>query len=307
MDFSRALDRAREHSAVVQRMEFNLRADPQNDRLALGLGSARRRAQRSNEELEAFAASSQVDLIRYRIQHDADIYAVEAVAESVHAFQKSFTGAADFIESGQKARARFSHDIEDRTRLNLAYTVPGSLCLVLAIENKRDLFDDARLDGVFDVFQQFVEVSDEDAAVDASRSLGQAVITQFCRWADVNAKWETSVDYVVKRSNGIHRGEHVSKNTFFDLSDIFNRAKDEEPHEFDASGTLIGLDLELRNFHFVVPDGESYRGKLADDFGASPTTVGARYRVYMTENIVRSVASGNETRSYVLKSLHEDG
>lgn len=303
MDISRALTNARKHTAAVQRLEFALRKNPQDPRLSLGLGSARRRARRSQEILEAFAQQQQVDLIRYRLLNSDDFYPIEAVADSVSAFQKSFTGAADFLESGPKAKARYAHEIESRTRLNLAYTYPGSLGMVLAVENERDLFLQSGMDGIVEVFSQFLEVADENSAVDASRRLGSALITQLCKWVDVNAKWENSVDYVVSYARDVQRGEHVPKNKFFDLSDIFHGAKDEEPHTFKLAGMLVGLDTNDRRFHFVVPGGPDYKGSLSEEFGIAPTTVPGRYAAQITEKVTRVVATGKESRSRTLVSL----
>jgi tetratricopeptide (TPR) repeat protein len=304
MNFSEALSQAREHTSIVQRMEHVLRSDPLNERLALGLGSARRRAERSQQALESLAESSQIDLIRYRLIRSSDVYAVEAVADSVHAFQRSFTGAADYLESGPKQEARFSREIEDKTRLNFAYTFPGSLGIVLAVENKRaNLFREGEYDQVMDVFDQFLAVSDEHEAIDASRKLGSALIRQLCRWVDVNAKWDNSVDFVLKRGDGIRRGEYVPKNRFVDLSGIFHEASDEEPYPFEAEGILVGLDIEIGNFHFVVPGGDSYKGSLAEDFVKEKTTVGARYVASLVERRKRVVATGVETRSFTLKKL----
>lgn len=306
MDFSKALSNAREHTAIVQRMEFALREDPSNEKLALGLGSAIRRANRSQEQLEAFAETQQIDLVRYRLLRDSELYAVEAVAESVQSFQRSFTGAADYLESGPKNKGRFSEEVEERTRLNLAYTFPGSMGLVLSVENHRNLFGEGQLDEVVNVFGQFLSVSDEDTAIDASRELGAGLITQLCRWVDTNAKWETDIDFVIKHGSGIQKGEYITKNKFFDLHDIFHAAKDEEPNIFSMNGILVGLDIDLRRFHFVVPEGQDIRGVLSDEFITTPTIVGRRYNAIILEKIVRSVATGKETQTYSLVSLSED-
>jgi hypothetical protein len=303
MSFHDALNRARLHSAIVQRMEFALQSDPSNERRVLGLGSARRRAARSEEQMETMAGRSSIDIVRYRMVRDTEVYAVEAVAESVNAFQKSFTGAADFLKSGPKAKAKYSKDIEAQTRLNLAYTYPGSLGLVLAVEHDRDMFDMTEFDKIADVFGQFLNVETETDAVDASRSLGSALITSLCKWVDVNAEWGNSVDFVFKRPDGVQRGEFVAKNKFVDLSDIFHSAKDEEPSDFDVAGMLVGLDIELGNFHFVVPDGASYKGKLGANFNKEPTVVGQSFVASISEKIARNVATGHEHHSYTLQTL----
>jgi hypothetical protein len=303
MDFVDALSRAREHNAIVQRMELAMRAEPSNERLALGIGSARRRAQRSEEDLERFASASQIDIIRYRLEQASDVYAIESVADSVRAFQKSFTGVADFLENGPKEKARYSHEIEDRTRLNFGYSFAGSLGIVMAVENSRDLFGEGELDGIVDVFDQFLSIDDEDEAIVASRTMGGGLTTQLCNWINVNAKWGNAVDFVVKQPSGIQRGQFVPKNRFIDLSDIFASATDVEPHTISVSGILVGLDIKLRKFHFVEPDGEAYKGDLSETFASGPKMVGMRYNAVIQENVIRKVATGKEERHMHLVSL----
>ncbi len=303
MDFADALYRVRKHNAIVQRMEHALRSDPTNPRLALGMGSAKRRAQRSEEELERFAASTQVDIVRYRLQKPTDIYAIESVADSVRAFQKSFTGIADYLASGPKEKARYSVDIEHRTQLNFGYSFAGSLGIVMAVENRRDLFGESELDSIVDVFGQFLEINDQFEAINASRTLGGGLTSRLCNWIDVNAKWGNSVDFVIKQPSGIQRGQFVPNNRFVDLSDIFATATDIEPRLIEVSGMLVGLDITLRKFHFVVPDGESFKGDLSDSFVPGPTMVGHHYIAKIQENIVRKVATGREDTSHKLDSL----
>lgn len=304
MNFSEALSRARKHSSIVERMEFALRSDPQNERMALGLGSAQRRALRSQQELESLAGRQQIDLIRYRLIHgDSEFFPVEAVTASAGWFQRSFTGAVDFIENGAKAKAKYAESIVEKSRLNFAYTFSGSFGMVFSVENHRDIFQNSKMDEVVDVFSQFLEVSDNSEAIDASRKLGGALISQLCAWVDTNAKWGNAVDFVVTRATEVRRGEHVTANKFFDLHDIFHNATDEEPHAFSASGLLVGIDTNDRRFHFVVPDGDDYKGSLSEDFPVESTIVPSRYRASMIEKVTRAVATGKETRTYILKSL----
>lgn len=304
MDFSEALSRAREHSSIVERMELALRSDPLSRRMALGLGSAQRRALRSQQALEAFAAKRQIDLIRYRlINNSSEFFPVESVTASAGWFQRSFTGAVDFLENGAKDRAKYAEAIENKSRLNFAYTFSGSLGIVFSVENDRDIFQESKMDDVVDVFSQFLNVSNNAEAIDASRALGGALISQLCAWVDTNAKWENAVDFVVTRATDVQRGEHVPKNKFFDLHDIFQNSKDEEPHTFTATGMIVGIDTDDRRFHFVVPNGDDFKGALSDDFPSASITVPSRYRATIVENITRAVATGKERRTYTLGAL----
>lgn len=303
MTLSDAIIRARKHNEIVQRMEFVLRSDPTNRVLALGLGSARRRAARSAAELEQFAASDQVDLVQYRLQHPNETYAAGAVSGSLEAFQNAFTAAADRAVNGAKTTAHYSQDIKNDSRLNFGYSYAGSLGMVLSVNNDRSLLDGGRFDAVADVFDQFLNVSNGEQAQSAHRDLGGAAINQLYKWSVANAQWETSVDFLIKRSNGTQRGQHVPHAKFVQLSDIFKVNVEDPPRTFPVSGILVGLDIKLDKFHFVEPDGENYKGNLSEDFQRTHTTVGERYTAEICERVTRVIATGSEKTSHSLISL----
>jgi len=300
--FASALENSRRFSAVVEKMEDALRNDPNNLKLRLGLGSAKRRAIESQKVFEEYAAKNHVDLIRYRIENAAESYAVKAVADSISHFQGSFTGIVDFLEAGPKERATYSNKMVDQTKLELAYTFPGSLGVVLSVQNDRDLIS-GRFDKAVDVLSEFLRINDTNSALDASRHLGLGLVSQLCAWVDANSSWDNNVDYVWKRSDGIARGEFVSQDKFHEISDIFKNAEEEEINPIEVRGILIGLDLDA-SFHFVVPNGKDYRGKLSDQFVKVPTTVGKEYVAKIAEKSVRKVATGKTVTTYQLLNLN---
>ncbi|WP_422343170.1 hypothetical protein [Parasphingorhabdus sp.] len=301
-DFATSLDNVRRHNSIVEEMEFALKNDPENRKLRMGLGSAKRRAAESEKNLNTLVSANSIDLIRYKIDNGSDTYAVKSVTESVSGFQNSFTGVVDFLENGPKDKAHFSNEIKNLTELGFAYTFPGSLGVVLSVSNDRDLIE-GKFDRAVDVFEEFLEISNSNMAVDASRHMGLALVSQLCSWIKVNSQWGNSVDYIWNRSDGIVRGQHVGIDHFHQLNDIFQSAKEEEQKQLEIQGILVGLDLETSSFHFVVKDGDDYRGKLDDQFQKGPTVVGREYTAQISKNETRKVATGNSIVTYKLLHL----
>ena len=81
---------------------------------------------------------------------------------------------------------------------------------------------------------------------------------------------------------------------------------DTEPSTIKISGILVGLDIDIGSFHFVVPDGTDFRGGLSDDFVREKTTIGDRYLAVISEKIKRVVATGKEGRLLKLVKLERE-
>ena len=66
----------------------------------------------------------------------------------------------------------------------------------------------------------------------------------------------------------------------------------------------MGFDSVFKTFHFVEPDGESYKGQIAKDF---PTyqdwTVNRRYEAVIQSEVTTRFSTGEETTKYRLASL----
>jgi hypothetical protein len=69
----------------------------------------------------------------------------------------------------------------------------------------------------------------------------------------------------------------------------------------------VGIDLPSRWFHFVIPDGESFKGALGPEFPVTGTVeVGKRYRAHILVRTVTKYATETEDRRNTLLRLEDD-
>ena len=71
-----------------------------------------------------------------------------------------------------------------------------------------------------------------------------------------------------------------------------------------VAGTLVGIDSKIKTFHFVIPDGDLFRGYLDEAFPLSvPWTVNRQYDAIILVETTLRFATGQETKRYRLRNL----
>jgi hypothetical protein len=287
-------------------MERALAASPDDKGLRITLLSARRMADRAEEELAEIAEQSDVDLCRYRVKREQDgNYPAAMFAESVVTYQDLFTALYDFVKNGAKSVASYTKEVRQRSLLNIAYTYPGSIGILLAIPNQRDLFDEGELDQIVDAMSQVVELQTIDQVRAVAGHMGLNVVRNLFKWADKNWKSDFSVDIQWARSDSVARGGHVTRSQLFKLTSLIQQTSDEQSSEKEVLGTLVGLHVLSDTFSITTAGGETYSGRLATGFDKREYRLPHEYRAKMGVKTTIKYATEATTVTYSLLALEE--
>lgn len=302
MAFTDKAKRVANLSSRIAKLQRLLIARPDDEKLMIALSSLAKRAEMARAALEESMGHDSIDLIDYRVHQIDEKYPVKSISESLGTFQSSVTSIYDAVVNGPKNRARYSSDVIEETALTFESFYPGSKGFILSVPTGKDLFE-GNLERTADALSDYLEVASTDSARDAARSLGLAAISTLFRWVQTNAQWENSIDY--RWSEGVRKstGRHIPSERFQLLEEVFRGAEENEQSVVKKSGVLVGLDVAQRKFHFSVPDGESYRGKLHSDYPSGERTVPSRYVAIMIRNLKRVPATGEEKETFELAGL----
>lgn len=304
-DFGSALERARRQAAIIERFEGALRQNPHDRSLQIGLRTARRKAEETFRVFELAAGEAHVEVLSYRIERPTRQYPALAIAESVSAFQRLLFGVVDAVANGAKTRARYSRELIESASLNFAYSFPGSTGLVFSIAKQEDLFREGQLDRAISEINQIANVTSAAQALEKANSLGLAAISQVYNWVDTNAYWDNEVDYVWTAPRGEQSGQRVTRDQFRSLKEILQNVVESTAGDIDVYGSLVGLDLNRRTFHFISRDEEDFLGKLSEDFTQLQALVGqgVAYRAKIRAMETKHPATGKTDTAFLLRSL----
>jgi hypothetical protein len=307
LDFASALERSAQFRSKLAAMETALKARPDDRGLRITLLSTKRSAERAEQDVLAAASHSQIDLCRYRIIRTAnDTYPASHIAASISSYQDLFTALYNYVKTGPSSSANYSRDIKKNSLLNLAYTYPGSLGVVLTIDNALDLFGDGELDKIIKALQDVTSIRSQEYVKQVADKMGLNVVRKVFAWADINWISEFSVDVQWKKSTDQMSGGFISRQTFLDISSAINQTSDEEPIEIDVVGTLVGYNVLRETFAITTDDEATYSGRLSEEFDRKKVyKIPFSCRAKITAIKLTKYAAESSVMSYRLSSLSD--
>lgn len=303
-DYAFFLNRAREAAGMVSQLEAAFTRDPNDGGLQLSLRTAVRLAERAEKELWGVAATEHVDLVRYRlIRHISDTFAVHGVSRSLELFQESVSYIYEAVTGQPRIRAGLTRAAKKDSELLFGYSYAGSLGVVLLAPSSRGLFV-TKFDDVVQTINEVFDIRDNHELRDAARKIGPAAVRKLFEWSEANYAEGYDLDLRWTKSNSVETGRYLESRQFGRLADLISLTSDVEEKSVTTHGLLVGFDSVFKTFHFVEPDGESYKGQIAKDFPTHQDwTVNRRYEAVIQSEVTTRFATGEETTKHLLASL----
>jgi hypothetical protein len=299
-----SLNRAREAAGLVSRLEERLARNPGDISLRLTLSSAVAMAERTERELYEIATAEQVDLCRYRlVRHIGEGFALQSVSRSLEAFQEAVSYVYEAVTGTPRKRAGLTREARRETEMLFGYSYAGSLGVVLLAPSQKGLFS-TKFDDVVKTIGQVFEIENNDELRDAARTIGPAAINKLFEWASVNNEAGYDLDLRWTNSNSVEAGRYVNARQFGKLASLISLTSDIEKKAIKTEGVLVGFDSVYKTFHLVEPDGESYKGQLADDFPQHRDwVVNKSYGASISEETTTKFSTGEQQTKYRLSEL----
>ncbi|RYH61663.1 MAG: hypothetical protein EON54_09900 [Alcaligenaceae bacterium] len=297
LEIASVVERTRKAFASVSRLEQAVARAPDDRSLRLNLAAMQKVALKSQEELFRYSEQSHVEVCNYRLVPEVtESYALPDVSSSMLNFQHLFSQIYDALKNGKKSKAVIGKEAWSESLLQFGYSYSGSLGVVLLRQGSRDLLS-GTFDQSIDALYQVIDIKDQDDVRTVAQTLGTAVVKRVHDWSEANLKGGFSTDVRWTRSDGVQLGEIIDCKRMETIVNIIEATSDTAVKEIEAIGVFMGGDLQSGSFHFVVPNGEDYRGYLAAEFSkTTEMTLGGRYRakirersttVYSTERVER--------------------
>jgi hypothetical protein len=305
-EIASAVERTRKAFASVSRLEEALARAPYDRSLQLNLAAMRKAALQSQEQLFKFSERVHVEVCNYRLIPEAsDSYALPHVSASMLEYQNLFSQIYDAKRNGIKSRAVIGKEAWQESVLEFGYSYNGSLGIVLLRPGSRDMIS-GTFDDSIDALYQVIDIKDQHDVRDVAQNLGNSVVKRLHDWSDANLKGGFAADVRWTRSDGRQLGEVIERRRMEHIVGIIDATSDEQVEDIEAIGILIGGNLRSGSFHFVVPNGEDYRGRIAQEFETTTDmTLGKRYQARIREKSTTTYSTQRVEKQRFLLSLRE--
>lgn len=308
-DFGSLLSKLSETYAVLSSAEIKAAKEPGSFSAMAKVNSLRHMAKQLNDEWLEVSRRQQMEVCSYRmVASSGQGYSAKGVSQSLLDFQELFSQAYNAIKNGPTISTKLGALVQSETRLNLAYSFPGSLGFILTIPGESTLIDDKydhAIDAIFTVFNS----KTEDQIRKVGDEFGYAFIKKAYDWSRSNDSNCYGVDLNWTTSSGKRRGEYIEQSRFSHACDIILGTTDMSEDSVTVYGTLVGLDVNKRRFRLIElgDEGAEYHGILSENFtGKSSHKVPSVYKATITVRSVRKYSSGVVDETYILNSL-DDG
>ena len=308
-DYGSIVSRARSAFASVSRLEKALERAPQDVTLQINLAAKRKFAKRAEEQFRHLAAMEHIEICDYRLlPGSVASYAVADVARSMLGYQNLFSQVHDANRNGKRKKAHIGDEARAESELEFGFSYDGSLGIILLAQSRPTLFDGSLDTSVESMFLA-LDIAEQGRIRDVSDRWGQAVVTRLHEWSRDNVSGGFSVDIHWQRpSDGRHLGRMVERRSLERIAGAIEATSDTVSVPHHADGLLVGLNVIRGTFHFVVPDGASFQGKLGKDFPRDRLFVINRpYRAQIVESVTEHYATGKVDRDLVLERLDSSG
>lgn len=305
-DYASAADHARRVGASVARLELRAANEPDDSGLRINLAAKTKLLRRARRALEGIAELQGVELCDYRlVPRQDERLLLPHISNSLLQYQYVFSQIYDSLRNGIKRNARIGAEAWSESVLQIGFTYSGSFGTILMAPSKKDFFEGS-FDRTVEAVDQLLNIRDEHDVRDVAKTRGEAVIKRLHDWSAANVEGNFDADVRWRRSDGKQFGRLVQFDEMVRMVSLISATSDEERTPIEASGILIGADLQSRTFHFVEPNGGNYRGGLAASFPADAVLeLPGSYRASITRIATIHYASGRETERFELDRLTE--
>lgn len=307
-DYASAADHARRIGASIARLERRAGSTPDDPAVRINLAAKQKLFRRARQELEGISESQGVELCDYRlVPRSNDRLILPHIANSLLQYQNVFSQIYDSLQNGAKRQARLGAAAWRESLFEIGFTYSGSFGTVLMAPSKRDFFEGS-FDRTVEALDQILNISDEHDVRDVAKTLGESVIKRLHDWSRANVDGHFDADVRWRRSDGRQFGRLVHFDDMVRMVTLISATSDEERDLVEVLGVLIGADVQTRTFHFAQPNGETYRGRLSDQFPSGAVlNVPGEYRAFMTRISTINYASGREAERFELDRLVSEG
>lgn len=302
------LDAVRAAYARIGDVEMVAQDHPGDQMVLASLQSLRAHAEHLEQQWVEECRHRRVEVCRYKLLAGlTEAYSATSFAKSLLEFQELFAQIFDAkIHGSPKRRAIVSGEIISETAFDFAYSYPGSLGVVLTLQDRPDLFS-GRFETAIAAFQQVTSIEDEDDVRDVANTLGDAVVKRVYDWSTVNYLAGFSVDVTWTGFSEAYAGKLVDREELGRIIELIGKAGDIERTTVRVIGTLVAIDVLGKRFRLVVPDGEDYRGTLSERFDLSKQwAVNRTYAARIVVEAVTRYATQRTDVNYRLEDLETE-
>lgn len=258
--------------SAIERTERAIINYPDTASLRINLQSLQERQKALEDAFSIISSKERLDICTYRLftEQDQQI-AVKSLSKTLLDFQNLFSVVYDAIKHDRpKERGYVGSESINATTFNFAYTVPGSVGVVLTMPNERLLSGDTLLDQTMKTVFEMANVATSEEVRVFADMLGVAPIWKMYEWAVDQSNAGLGSEIQWSRENKVKARLFKQKPEFEALGNTIQSTSKESEEIVNVIGQLKGADVTNHTFHLEFGK-KHIKGKMSESIGIRDT------------------------------------
>lgn len=293
-------------SAAIVRAERTLAAHPDIPSVAATLRSITKRREGLEEQFLAAVAELGLDVCSYRIDlPNTTRPTIAGMAAVLGEFQKVFTSVYHALKNGPKLTAKVSSETVKATSLGFAYAFPGSVGIMMTIENDEGLaLYKTDLDEAMENTLELLGANRSQELQELSEKVGLPALRHAHQWAvaNIEAGFGANIAWKLKEDN--LEGERsivIQPPEIKRLEQTIRRVTARE--EITIIGDLVEVNVTDRTFQISARDQVIHGSFTGAITATNPAQLPKQYRAILRVSEPVVTEAGQEEKTYFLLRL----
>ena len=299
------LEKLRETEGAIARLEKAILEYPDSPTLISSLKSLRKRQQHLEAIFADISHRQSLDVCTYRLFTEQDSRpTLKSLSSTLLSFQELYTLVYDALKHGPKVKSQVSAEVAANTAFGFAYTISGSIGVVLTMPNERLLIGETMLEEAIIMLFDMVKASTSTQIANFAQKVGVAPIRKMYTWAwnQVQAGLGSEIQW--RRKQEVRASLFIQPPELEALERAIAATSEEVEDTFEFTGRLIGADIKAHTFH-IEYEGADIRGKMSENIGLEASVELPRlYKAKITKRTKIHYALEKEDVNYFLISLY---
>jgi hypothetical protein len=289
-------------AAAIAHAERTLAANPNVPSVLATLRTISKRRENLEADFQAAANALGLDVCSYRIELADDARpTIAGLTAVLSEFQKVFTNVFNALKNGPRLTSKVSADVANETAFGFAYTFPGSVGVVMTLENERLLIGKTDLDDAMATTLALLSAKRRSELQNLAEKTGLPALRHAHQWALENSRAGFGADIVWQRADEIRQEARVQPQESAQLAAVIGDVTAKE--QVTVIGELRTVDLIEKSFRMGLKD-RVIQGSFANAISAAhPAELPRIYQATMTVSQRVVVSEGQEDVSYFLLRL----
>lgn len=261
-----------------------------------------------NNLTEKFKEATNYDhrnICTYRLfNENSKNFSISSIGSLLNEFQNLFTTLFGTIKN--KDLKKITDKLKKDSELTYHFTYPGSLGIAMSIEVERLICIEDDLTQAMKLMIDMLKADSSDQMHYFATEYNSKCVTALSDWVKNQIKYDLCAEIKWLNDSGVIYETRLNSEHLLNMDQAIKETSNESIEEIEMTGTLIGADTSLHNFHMAFNDHDEIKGKMLENLGQTRMLkIPQKYNATLRKETCENYAENKIDTKYILIKLED--